>query len=131
MSVGSRITVAALATVLALPFGAGACVFLLDRGIGDDSVHASQVPTPLVLGAILVLGVLAVYEIGSRITRGRIDGRAFSMFYVAMCAVCGMVGGLLLVTAEPISGALGLAFLGAFMATFVRQRGSGRDTRSG
>jgi hypothetical protein len=126
MTFGSRLTVAILATVLALPFGSGACVFLLDRGIGDDSVHTSRVPAYAVLGAIVVLGAFTVFAIGSCLTGGKIDGQEFPMGYVAVCATGGMILGLVLVAVEPIGGALGLALLGGFVATFAKPR-AGRN----
>src|SRR5262249_48996637 len=93
MTLGARLAVAALAVMLATPVGCRTVLLILDQGIGDDAAHTSRLPAPIILTAVAAVGMFLVYEVGDRITRGRIDGSAFSMGYVAACTVVGLLAG--------------------------------------
>lgn len=117
MSLGQRAMVTVVAAVLAVPAGCGAGVFLLDRGIGGDSVHTDLVHPLIVLLAIGVLGTAFVFEVGSRLTNRRSDGHR--MAAVATCTVFGLLSGLYFVDGAPLEAAGLLALLGGFVGTFI------------
>ena len=125
MTFGNRVTIALVSLVLSLPAGCGAGLFLLDRGLGDDSVHSNDIPTALVLLALLVLGVVFVHEIGRRLTGSKIDGHDFSMGALAICTVSGLFLGLYIAGFSRLapSAAFGVliavAGLSAFAGTYL------------
>ena len=96
--------------------------FLVLRGLGSDSGRTPQVPTLVILSAILVLGSAFAYEVGRRVTGRQIDRARFSLGAVSILTHLGLLAGIYAFRKAPIEAGVVLALLGAFGGTFVRAR---------
>jgi hypothetical protein len=121
--VSQRCQVALLAVAVAIPVNACTCAYVLVRNLGTDSISRPRIPALVVWLAIFASGSLWVGEVISRITGGKVDGHTFSIPFIAVGTIGGVLAGTIYFDNDPIVGGLGLAFLGGLLGSFVPLEG--------
>jgi hypothetical protein len=116
MTIGDRLTIAAIATGAAVPPGVIALVARVIAGIPTDSI-ANATPW-LVWLAIWVAGSAWTYEIVSRITGGQLDRHRFSAGAVGIGTMAGALSGILFHATQTLLDPLVLALAGGVVGTY-------------